>query len=335
MRSTAGVAIGLLFALMPVWAEASWYRPGTIVSNTSNDLFFTQLRVMLNATRLSYTATHGGYYENWTVHETVSDSWRKSALEANPESGGMHALVFVNDADWRVLVAFRGTDLTNDTSGIADQCADTYLWQGVAYNDLPPECRQFSEHTLDYLSRASDFAYEVAGYYRLYEILYTGHSLGAGLALMMSIMGNEELADMWCGPTNAGAIVFSPPAYIEPILNRTGTNMWNVNSGFAAGTLVAFADKYDPIFVQASASPYGGIAAVICEWDDGAPSEECVSCEADPAAMNISSADCAVCMMQRHIFSHYMGLRRMSPTCSVKNECAFPASCSASGSNCL
>ena len=321
----------VIVLLLSTTAMAGWYMPGVIVSNTTNTLFFTQLRVMLNATRLSYTSTHGGYFENWTVNETVSAVWRKSELEHNPEDGGMHALVFVDEAEFRVLVAFRGTDLTNDTSGIADQCADKLLWGEVAYADLPTICHQFSEYTLDYLARASDFAYEVANWYPFYEILYTGHSLGAGLAIMLSVMGNEELADMWCGPTNAGAIVFSPPGYVGPLLQRTGTDMWTMQ----IGTLVAFVDQYDPIFVQANASAYGGISAILCQWDDGAPSNECLSCEASPQSMNISSPDCQICMMQRHMFSHYMSLRTSSPTCAVKNECAFPTSCPAQGTNCL
>lgn len=333
--ATTALALLCLLACLPLPCLGGWYRPGTILSNTSNDLFFTQLRVMLNATRLSYTATYGGYYENWTVTETISDHWRKSSLEHNPEEGGMRALVFINGDEGKILIAFRGTDLTNSTSGLADQCADQYLWQGVAYNDLPDACLNFSEHTLDYLARARDFSYEVQENYFSYEIMYTGHSLGAGLAIMLSIMGNEQLADMWCGPTNAGAMAFSPPAFIQPLLNRTGTNMWNVNAWLMAGTIVAFVDVYDPIFVQANASDHGGIAATICAWADGTPSAECLACEATPAAINISSPDCGMCMAERHMFAHYMGLRRTSPVCYGKNDCGRPTICFPSGSNCL
>lgn len=79
------------------------------------------------------------------------------------------------------MVAFRGTDLnTTSRSGQADACAGRLLWDGDG--DLPAYCKAFSVHRLDYLSRGRDFVAQVRHQLPDWDLLLTGHSLGAGLA---------------------------------------------------------------------------------------------------------------------------------------------------------
>ena len=88
-------------------------------------------------TKLSYTATHGAYYNASDAARTV-DGWvRALDLDANPTNGGMHAIVFAEAVKKqkkpksvpRIAIAFRGTDLDlAGASGQADSCADAMLW---------------------------------------------------------------------------------------------------------------------------------------------------------------------------------------------------------------
>jgi hypothetical protein len=319
----------LLLVLFCVRAIAwGWYMPADITRNVTSAEFLHDLGVFVNATRLSYTQTYGGYYEPWTVNESISSAWTKSTLEVNPPFG-MRALAFFQRSTWRVLVVYRGTDLTNTTSGICDQCADRMLWGGVAYRDLPDPCHRFDESTLDYFRAALLFARRVALHFFGYDMMFTGHSLGAGLAALVSNLGNIFLDD--CAPPNRGAVVFSTPGYVEVLINNTGADLGDVDPR----RLVVFADEWDPVFVGCNRSKDGGFLGYWCTWSDGPPSQSCITCDSTTGELPRDTSACNACMQERHVFSHYMAIARVSPTChGSRQECTALFSCPTKGPYC-
>jgi hypothetical protein len=307
-----------------------WFHPTDLIWNTSSEFYFHEIGVFMNATRLSYTSTSGGYYENWTINESISGMWVRSEDYFLNPSFGMRALVFYQPDTARLLIAYRGTDLTDDIGGICDRCADTYLWDNVPYDQLPAQCMQFPETTLDYLTLAANFANEVAFAFAGYEIMFTGHSLGAGLAAVVSTIGNAAL-NFGCAPSNSGAIVFSAPGYISTMMARTSIDLSLVDP-YRVVTLV---DRWDPVWVGCNASTRGGVMAQVCQWFYGVPSTACIECDATPAELPLNTSNCETCMMQRHAFFHYEQLRPISPACapSGRQECSWHT-CWASGSMC-
>ncbi|CUG88782.1 lipase, putative [Bodo saltans] len=307
-----------------------WFHPTDLIWNTSSEFYFHEIGVFMNATRLSYVSTYGGYYENWTVNESISDLWvRSEEYFLNPQYG-MRALVFYQPDTARLLIAYRGTDLTNDIGGLCDRCADTYLWDNVPYQQLPADCMQFPETTLDYLTLAANFANDVAFAFAEYEIMFTGHSLGAGLAAVVSTLGNAAL-NFGCAPANSGAVVFSAPGYIATMMYRTSVDL-SVVDPYRVVTLV---DRWDPVWVGCNASTRGGVMAQVCQWFFGVPSTACIECDSTPAELPLNTSNCETCMMQRHAFFHYEQLRPISPACapSGRQECSWH-SCWSSGSMC-
>lgn len=312
-------------------ASYGWYHPTDLVWNTSSAFYFHEIGVFINATRLSYTSTSGGYYENWTMNESISDVWvRSEDYFLNPEYG-LRALVFYQPSTVRLLIVFRGTDLTNDIGGVCDRCADEYLWDNTPYHRLPSACQQFSQSTLDYLTRAAAFANEVASYFAAYDIMFTGHSLGAGLAAVVSTLGNAPL-NFGCAPPNAGAIVFSPPGYVATMMNRTAVDL----SAVDPYKVVTLADHWDPVWVGCNASLNGGVLAQVCQWFYGEPSIACIACDAVPSELPLNSTNCQTCLTQRHAFYHYEQLRPISPVCapSGRQMCWSTAQCWTSGWMC-
>ena len=292
------LVVSSLYAIEP----QGWYLPALLANKTDSAWFRHELQLFANATKLSYTATWGSYYEPWEANATIGSGWIKSSLEANPKDGGMHALLFLNAQSHRALVAFRGSDQGSDkVSHDADNCADMILWQGIPYDDLPTEeCGAFSRQQLDYLSNAIEFTNKAIQQFPDYDFIFTGHSLGAGMASLIAAAGHN--GD--CVPVNAGAVVFSTPGYINTLLNRTNLTISDIDTR----RFLVFADQYDPVWVGCHASFEGGMIGRFCEWHNGTESLACITCEKDPQHINLNSRDCLECQAERHAFSHYLQL---------------------------
>ena len=249
--------------------------------------------------RLTYTATFGSYYNESERNATVAGWTRDVALTANPPAG-MRALLFVQPSTQRAVVAFRGTDLnTSGVSGQADACADAIF---ASASKVPEFCGQFDNHTLDYLPRAMEFAARASRAYPNAELLFTGHSLGASLAMMVAALLQSQHGAQQPPP----AVVFSAGAWREALHRRTG--FW-ANTSSTTSRLYSLADRWDP--VQASAVAADGLLGDACLWDTGRAYPGCRVCwvagggHAPPAQWESDPA-CQLCFRQAHVYSHYV-----------------------------
>lgn len=287
----------------PAWAGLA------ALLNCTDAEFRAHAEPLGQMTSLAYTATHGSYFNSSTVNSTV-DSWVRG-LTANPPGGGMRALLFLQPRTQRGVVAFRGTDLDRHAaSGQADACADHILFNESGA--LPEFCAQFDAATLDYFARALEFVAEVRAAHPNLDLLFTGHSLGAGLAMMMSVAAPASQPGVPAAEVKWPVVGFGTPAWLQPLLRRTGLSP----GAAAARPLFAIADAYDP--VEAVAVRDHGLMGTVCRWGmDKPPSAACGPCFANLQGGGTgSAAACSACFLQRHIFSHYMAaLRGRRPDC--------------------
>ena len=254
--------------------------------------------------RLTYTATQGSYYNASEANATVAE-WERDLLRTADPPVGLRALLFVQRATRRVVVAFRGTDLNRSCpSGAADACADAIL----AAELLPPSCSTFSNHTLDYIARALEFTSAAMRAYPGFAFLTAGHSLGGSLAMMAA-------TSLGAPNVSLPAVGFSPGGWRSALRRRTGLEP---HPAAVAGRLYALADAWDP--VQGSADASGELMGEVCDWEV-APPPGCATCWATGAPPPDWPADvaCAACFLSSHIYSNYVytlvpGPR---PTCSA------------------
>eukprot|EP00250_Pteridium_aquilinum_P010166 c19190_g1_i1 orf=124-1350(-) len=168
----------------------------------------------------------------------------------------------------RIIIAFRGTQLSNSTDSIADVCADKLLWEGFDLGSLPQECLIFDSHTLDYFAQALNYTLQVISLYPSVPILLTGHSLGAGLAVLVA----GALSHM----QTLSVIGFGAPATRKPLLDR----------GFSVETLenasiIVIGHEWDIIM----RNPMEGQVGLLCFYPQNEPSscKKCMSSSVSPS----------------------------------------------------
>jgi hypothetical protein len=243
--------------------------------------------------QLSYTATTGSYFNASDENATV-DGWERP-LTHNPPFG-MRALCFVDHAAARAVIAFRGTDLDNrSASGQADACADSLLWEGFE----PAWCRRkFSSATIDYLAAALSFAATARSRYPSLDFLYTGHSLGAGLAFAVAaIEGGRNGSGAGELPP---AVAFASPNWVNAT-QRRGVPLPRASA--ARRAFYALADEWDP--VQRLSLAASGLAGVQCLWRSPEP-PSCAKCYAHLPYNFSTRPECRLCFELRHVYAHYL-----------------------------
>lgn len=273
---------------------SKWPASLQFLANSDDGTFHAFVDPLANMTTLSYTATWGAYHEKQAEKATVR-GWRRAEPEANPQAGGMRALTFLHDNTSLGVVAFRGTDLDRTgVSGQADACADTLL----SGKPLPPACSRFTVASIDYLSRARDFAAEVAQRYPKVDWLYTGHSLGALLA--------EAIAS----ERHALALVFSAPPVLPVLRNRSAVDP----SKLPRWATMALYNEYDPLKYEAE----GNLPGASCVWKVAPVPPGCAACELSDHAVNMTSASCRLCFAHTHVYKYYLELlaSKARPNCS-------------------
>lgn len=279
-----------------------------------------RLSIVSNATRLAYTSTYGSYYNPLEANATIGAGWLRFA-EENPQFG-MRAIAFAHFESQRLLIAFRGTDLnTESLSGQADLCADSYLFS--QNRTLPSFCQQFPESIVDYGTAARLFTLRVQSQLPEFDLMFTGHSLGGGLASMMALFQTEQNTS--CIGTGAGAVAFAAPDYLFAMALHSAVNLTEVtvdSEGDRAARILVMADSFDPIFYSAHIRPAKGMIGHLCLWEAKNVSSACLECDT-PTNVNWDSVNCFTCLLERHIFGHYekLALGNELPMCAPVFEC--------------
>lgn len=103
-----------------------------------------------------------------------------------------------------------------------------------------------SPSRLDYWSRALDFVKAVRSAHPARALTFTGHSLGAALALMMAAVGGgpEQGVQSYL-ERQTRAIAFSSPAWVQPLRRRWQGAL--PAAAAARNSLAALADQFDPV----------------------------------------------------------------------------------------
>lgn len=177
-----------------------------------------------------------------------------------PASGGVHALLYEESVDNpRLILAFRGTQLSSSLDSLADSCADKLLWEDFQLDSLPVECSTFDQASLDYFSQALNYTQQVLEAYPAQSLLLTGHSLGVGLAILVSV----ALSEAYTLPV----IGFSAPATYKAMLERSLPIQ-----GLENDNIVVIAHEWDQIM----RSQWEGQVGLLCLY----PKEQSSVCKA-------------------------------------------------------
>lgn len=265
------------------------------------------------ATYLSYTSTSGSYFNASDTNRTIK-GWTRDTVVADP-NGGMRAIAFTQGL--RGIIVFRGTDLDTTTrSGQADSCADSLLFGGKLPSQLQPQCSAFTAAELDYYGRALAFARAAQDRHPTVTFALTGHSLGAGLAVIVAAA---------LGPPSP-AIVFSSPAVHDLVVKLVGQPPASLNM---TERVVYLANIVDPVYHEAAA--LSGLPGRVCTWHvpagAGTPAA-CRLCFADqPGYLHRNELECAKCFQTEHVFSQYFytSIPGPRPTCATPDPGAvFP-----------
>jgi pimeloyl-ACP methyl ester carboxylesterase len=280
------------------WAEVA------ALANASNASWHSIVTPLALMVKLTYTATWGSYLHPEDLNATVA-GWERPLTENPPY--GMRALFFVDESTRRGVVAFRGTDLnTSSASGQCDQCADDLLWHGGSAH-LPDVCRAFSNESLDYYASAQRFIRRVRRARPDVQLLFTGHSLGAGLAFASAAVAQAEDAEGTVVPA-AGArsdapvvVAIAAPPWL-PLVQRRAPHAPLPSPASAQRRFWALADEWDPVQRQSVAQ--AGLLGTQCLWRSPEP-PACTACYAAPH-FNQSSLPCIRCFETRHIYAHYL-----------------------------
>lgn len=229
-----------------------------------------------------------------------------------PPGGGAHALAY-HQHDHNIIVSIRGTQINDKQDGLADRCADMLLWEGLEFETLPPQCSIFTYSILDYFSQALNFTHRVMEAYPGYPLLLTGHSLGAGLAVLVSAAISESSTIV------IPVIGFGAPATKEPLQKRSLSL-----KAAEEGKVFIIANEWDAI----TRGQWAGQLGILCLYKTAEP-EACASCfsqgyssfplfldihrnntavEEGQGSTMLSVDDCMECFMETHILKRLITL---------------------------
>jgi hypothetical protein len=178
------------------------------------------------------------------------------------------------------------------------------------YCDLFTYTRLCSDTQLDYLGGALNFTRQVVATYpvEVGSVLFTGHSLGASLALLVSAEFESRHSNISVDAADtlalaAPAAVFSAGGSISSILRlRFGDDP----TQFDSSQTVLLANEWDPVYATSNHTYVGDV----CVWRPSEPAA-CAACYKKP--FNAASPSCELCFEQAHVFSHYLELLASPP----------------------
>lgn len=164
------------------------------------------------ATLIDYAALSARVY--WDVRDPLNQNpvptgWVPIANQSFPLSSGFTGEAYLNTSTNEIVIAFKGTDFTldtNPTQAIADLQADGSLALGLGSQQLIDAVNFYKDV---YQLTTANAAYAGA------SISFTGHSLGAGLASIMSVWFNKPATVFAEAPFEASAVNID---YIQSVL---------------------------------------------------------------------------------------------------------------------
>ncbi|GBG25430.1 Hypothetical Protein FCC1311_016482 [Hondaea fermentalgiana] len=246
-------------------------------------------------------ASHASYAGD--VGEDIGQDFALVARET-PEDG-MNALAYLAP-DARVIVAFRGT------TSESDDCADVLLF--TPEKPLPESCEKYSNYTLDYVSRASEFVHEAISAAatspaaeasdkdekEALDVVFTGHSLGASLAQLMALSYHASGMDN----VQFRAIAFAP-AGVKEIAERDG-----FPTDDAKKVAAVIVNPFDPVYTTTERTEIGRV----CKFQSISEPLMCRCCKSLEDKRRLlegqqeisMSLCCRVCFAKAHRFPNYM-----------------------------
>mmetsp|Transcript_102903 Transcript_102903/g.193577 ORF Transcript_102903/g.193577 Transcript_102903/m.193577 type:complete len:343 (-) Transcript_102903:49-1077(-) len=298
-RSSAILACLVLCGTAAPPSFPGWHSLPQTINNGAEASYLGLVSPALQAIRLSYTATFGSYRKTQEVNGTLGDGWERfQSLERNPRDGGFHGLVFWHAETRQLVLAMRGTDLDpTGVSGQADSCADQLLWDNATYDSLPAFCRQFSREDLDYFSAAEAFADRALDLLKPSATLFVGHSLGAGLSVMVA--ARQVRAERW-QPQVLGVSAPTFDAVLKARVNRDPEEL-------QADRYVVIYDVFDPLFRVAQSSS-GVRGSTVCTYTPFPSISVCVDCFSNVDDITKWNQDprCLECFSVTHVLKYYL-----------------------------
>lgn len=218
------------------------------MSDSPPGAFYEVMGPVTQAISLSYNTTLGSEtYDEAAVNKTIDPAWaageaweRVYDLEADPQSGGVHARVFASVGAKRIIVAFRG--ICSNQKGL-EQCEVDACFglktrgfgkeSETFYNTTAESCVKY-EDQMDYAEQAAAIVRRVQERYPDYGVLLAGHSLGGFLATVTAARQPGVLQAITVAPT--------PFHYsMTEFLNFTEAQI----AALPTEDLVAACDKFD------------------------------------------------------------------------------------------
>lgn len=244
---------------------------------------------MVSATKISYTGN---------TSEAVPGGFE--LVEHAAPKVGLNAVSYWRKDDDKLLIAFRGTTTDSDT------CADWYIWENKSLS-LDKKCSAFDKDTIDYISRAKDFTRSAIRKTNSSDILFTGHSLGSGLATFMTLAFSQ------LDPRREFHSVSFGPPITEPVIERL-----RLNTTFE-DRIVTFRNPQDPI-----TEPTKLQVGYFCSFTGVRKTIACSFCK-HPDIMRAGhiSPGCMLCFEATHIYKHYLETisnMKTLPQCSLSSH---------------
>eukprot|EP00041_Stephanoeca_diplocostata_P025589 m.673117 g.673117 ORF g.673117 m.673117 type:complete len:1004 (+) comp22779_c0_seq1:150-3161(+) len=272
--------------------RASWMATVSQLLHGDTPSFHAALTPLMWMVTLTYVDTRGSYNNASTASQytamLANRGWTPMALREDPDAG-LHALLFLHNATGRGVVAFRGTDLdVSRKSGQADACADALL-AGAEVEQLPAFCSKFAASMLDYVADAMAFADKASTACNKCDLLFTGHSLGAQLAVVVGALRKTQ------------SVVVSSPPVADLLWARFNVNV----SQLVPNRTIILANADDPVYFEAHGRE--GLLGTQCLWTRATPLASCAACFAGRVVVAPSTHPaCMECFEHTHVFGNYL-----------------------------